>query len=101
MSRDSTTVITGAPSHRYGYRGGDAARDRAADGTAEAEADGEAPGKLAGRAACSSASAAAAGAAAGAPGLARWAGPVVDMLGLLVLEAGDEGGERDDRGQGG
>jgi len=44
MSRDSTTVITGAPSHRYGYRGGGAARDRAAGGTAEADAAGEAPG---------------------------------------------------------
>jgi len=37
-------VITGTPSHRYGYRGGGAARDRAADGTAEADAAGEAPG---------------------------------------------------------
>src|SRR5689334_24404168 len=36
--------MTGAPSHRYGYRGGGAARDRAAAGTAEAAAAGEAPG---------------------------------------------------------
>src|SRR5689334_14860892 len=37
--------ITGTPSHRYGYRGGGAARDRAAAGAAEADAAGEAPGE--------------------------------------------------------
>src|SRR5690348_9085754 len=41
---ESVTVITGTPSHRYGYRGGGAARDRAAGGTAETEAAGETPG---------------------------------------------------------
>jgi len=41
---ESVTVITGTPSHRYGYRGGGSARDWAADGTAEADAAGEAPG---------------------------------------------------------
>src|SRR5689334_21764405 len=41
---ESVTVITGTHSHRYGYRGGGAARDLAADGTAEADAAGEAPG---------------------------------------------------------
>ena len=45
--------MTGAPSHRYGYRGGGAARDRAAAGTAEADAAGEAPGEPAGPAAWS------------------------------------------------
>src|SRR5690348_16775760 len=45
MSRDSTSVITGAPSHRYGYHSSGAARDRAAAGTAEAAAAGEAPGE--------------------------------------------------------
>ena len=41
---ESVTVITGTPSHRYGYRGGGAARDRAVDGTAGPGAQDEAPG---------------------------------------------------------
>src|SRR5689334_1342627 len=48
--------MTVAPSHRYGYRGGGAARDRAAAGTAGADAAGEAPGEPAGPAAWSSGS---------------------------------------------
>src|SRR5690242_12601466 len=48
--------MTGAPSHRYGYRGGGPARDRAAAGTAETDAAGEAPGEPAGPAAWSSGS---------------------------------------------